>query len=441
MAHHMLLHRDPADQRYSPYDCEQRRRLWWTIAAFDRRIGEMTGAAVTALTAPNNTRLPLNINDSDLYVERAEAPTPHPGATEMTFPLIRAELAMAMPMPEDYIRDVHTTEMKKPTGKVTLRVTGPDKKPYTIDGFCAHIEGTYLAHCDPNIPLHFFTLTMTRQALNRLHVISYLIRLAHGLTSSTDETDREYLFRQATEMLEHDNVLQSRDSIKGYLWFTQHFFPFPAYMFLVNELRFRLIGPEVDRAWTAIATNHSLRGMMHGLHSPMHMAFGHLFVKAWAAREIALQQHGQNSAVPQFIVSLQEFVEKRRQAKAHNLPDPIDDSLQGVSVPKPSPSAYSTPGSHGDSGIGIGKPTPQMDNQPINVAMPQGQAPGPNLDDTDMDWSYILSGYQDGSIFQSFNSFDFNDPSGGMGGFGGMSGGPMGGMGMNMGSGPNMFGN
>ncbi|XWW95574.1 hypothetical protein V2A60_003537 [Cordyceps javanica] len=435
MAHHMGLHRDPAGQGLNAYESELRRRLWWSIAAYDRRIGEMTGAAVTALAVINDTRIPLNINDADLYVEQAETPTAHKGATEMMFALIRAELAMATP--EDWDRDFQSPQpTDQPAGKVLVRLLGKDKKTYTIDGFCAHIEGTYLVHCDPSIPFHFFTLIMTRQALSRLRVMIYLVRLADGHTSTTDETDRQFLFVQATQMLEHDNILQSRDNLKCYRWFTHHHFPFPAYMFLVNELRFRLLGPEVDRAWTSIATNHSLRGMMHGLHSPMHLAFGHLFVKAWKAREGALLEQGQQATPPNFIVVLQEFVERRRRAKAQNLPDPLEEPPEVLTVPKPSPTAYSTPGSHSDSGIG--KMTPMMANSPTGAPMSQAPPPTTNLDDTDMDWSYILSGYQDGSIFQNFNTFHFGgDPSAGMGGMGGMGGG----MGMNMGGGPNMFGN
>ncbi|KAM3519302.1 hypothetical protein NHJ13051_007593 [Beauveria bassiana] len=428
MAHHMGLHRDPAGQGPNAYESELRRRLWWSIAAFDRRVGEMAGATVTALAVANDTRIPLNINDADLHVEQVELPTAHNGATEMTFALIRAELAMATP--EDWDRELQSPQpTEQPAGRVMIRLLGRDRKTYTIDGFCAHIEGTYLVHCDPNIPFHFFTLTMTRQALSRLRVITYLIRLAHGHTSTTDEVDRDSLFVQATQMLEHDNVLQSRDNLKCYRWFTHHHFPFPAYMFLVNELRFRLIGPVVDRAWAGIETNQSLRGMMHGLHSPMHLAFGHLFVKAWKARAAALSERGEQPTTPSFIVVLQEFVERRRRAKEQNLPDPLDEPSEVLEVPKPSPTAYSTPGSHNDSGIG--KMTPMMANSPVGAPMPA--PPGLSLDDTDMDWSYILSGYQDGTIFQNFNTFNFGEPAAGMGG--------MGGMGMNMGGGPNMFGN
>jgi hypothetical protein len=72
----MGLHRDGAPFGLSPFEVEQRRRLWWTIVGYDRRIGEMTGSTVTALSSGGDCRLPLNINDTDLHEFGKDAPTP-----------------------------------------------------------------------------------------------------------------------------------------------------------------------------------------------------------------------------------------------------------------------------------------------------------------------------------------------------------------------------
>lgn len=47
----------------------------------------------------------------------------------------------------------------------TVRIAGQEGISYTPDGLCAHIDDQYLRHYDEKIPLCFFTLTMTRQAL------------------------------------------------------------------------------------------------------------------------------------------------------------------------------------------------------------------------------------------------------------------------------------
>jgi hypothetical protein len=35
MAKKLQLHRDPAELSYLPVECEDRRRLWWSIVALD----------------------------------------------------------------------------------------------------------------------------------------------------------------------------------------------------------------------------------------------------------------------------------------------------------------------------------------------------------------------------------------------------------------------
>lgn len=81
----MGFHRDPVPFGHSPFEVEQRRRLWWTIVSYDARIGEMTGPTVTTISAGIDTRLPLNINDTDLHIDAKDPPVPRTGATEMMF--------------------------------------------------------------------------------------------------------------------------------------------------------------------------------------------------------------------------------------------------------------------------------------------------------------------------------------------------------------------
>lgn len=447
IAQHMGLHHDPEGHGLSAMEVEQRRRLWWTIVAYDRRVGEMTGATVTALSVGTDTKLPLNINDADLYAEGKDLPKAHDGPTEMLFCLSRLEMVTAVTdqLNRDIIRPLTVTKSGL-AEKISIRLAGQNSPTYTIDGFCAHIEGTYLVHCDTRIPLHFFTQIMARQSLCRTRVLVYLVRLAHSDPSTTDEAEREDIFSQALQMVEYDNVAQSSESIKHFRWYTMHYFPFPAYMFLVNELRYRVSGPMVDRVWQAISNNHELRGMLNNLHSPMHIAFGHLFIKAWRAYETASNAAGVQPAKPRFILILEDKAEKNRQIKAGKMPDP-SLTAERISVPKSSPSSsHHTPSSHPDSGVAT-MTTPPVDQSPVGPggsssggavygAPPQMVASG--MEDTEMDWAYILSGYQDGSLFGG--GFFGGMPNVGGGGGNGMGG--MGGMGSAPGpGGMNMFGN
>ncbi|KAF6802502.1 C6 transcription factor [Colletotrichum sojae] len=423
----MGLHRDAAAFGLSPYEVEHRRRLWWTIVGYDRRIGEMTGSTVTALSTAGDCKLPLNINDTDLHVNGKDAPTPHQGVTEMLFVLIRTELAMAIS--SDTVRDgqrPHADKEKESASGTaaarpvpTVRMAGHDQT-YTLDGFCAHIEGTYLKWCDPKIPLHFFTLTMTRQALCKMRVISFLVRMGNGEATTLQEHERDTLFLEAIQMIEYDNIVQAADSLQGYKWYTYLHFPFPAYMFLVTELRHRLTGPMVERAWDAIAENHERRGLMNTLHSPMHIAFGNLFIKAWDAHEAGQQQIGKPVQEPVWISRLRQRAEKvgkkQRGARAGQ------DGETSLSLQ----SARMAPMGNSTSQVGpMTMPQNMMMTPPSATAgTPALVPPASDGGVVDMDWTYLMQGY-DMDTYAAFG-----------GGFGG--GFPMGGNGM---VGPGMMGN
>ncbi|KAK5998337.1 Aurofusarin cluster transcription factor aurR2 [Cladobotryum mycophilum] len=426
IAQRMGLHRDPGGYGLAPFEIEQRRRLWWTLVGYDRRIGEMTGSTVTALSSGGDCKLPLNVNDSDLHMDGKEAPTPHTGPTEMLFALSRIELSMAVSSNSN--RDSARINPEKVASSPqagrspgpTIRLAGQESPAYTLEGFCAHIEGTYLAHCDPKIPLHFFTLTMTRQALCKMRIINFLVRLHSADSIPMKDVERDNHFHQAIEMIEYDNIVQSHDSVRQFKWYSMHHFPFPAYMFLVQELRQRSSGTNVERAWEAITINHDLRGLINNLHNPMHTAFGSLFVKSWTAFEEAQRNVGKEMTTPYFISVLRERMEKRRRARLENRADPSLDQIP-MSLPRSQGSDFTT------------SPETNMMTPPIDqsagagmMGAGMGAATSSPGEDTDMNWSYLMAEYQDAGGLQGFNPYgSFGNPMGGMGG-------GMGGFGGNM---------
>lgn len=378
----MGLHRDPAGYDLQPFEVEQRRRLWWTIVSYDRRIGEMTGSTVTALSSGGDCKLPLNVNDSDLHENGTDLPTSHTGPTEMLFALTRLEIAMAVASNSN--RDSAKINADKPSPSshpdsskqsslVTIRIAGQDSVVYSMDEFHAHMESAYLAHCDPKIPLHFFTITMTRQALSKMRVISYLLRMYTG-DDPLQDTERDALFMLSIQMVEFDNVVHSSDSLKPYKWFTAHHFPFPAYMFLVQELRGRCYGPEVERAWDAIVANHSLRGLIHHMHSPMHAAFGRYFIKAWDAHEDAFIARGREPPPrPNFVSILRDRADKKPSV-AH------DSSRLDASPNVSETNVMMTP-------LSIGHFPKSSAASSVNAA----PGPPPVQDTSEMDWTYLMS--------------------------------------------------
>ena len=406
IAQRMGLHRDSAPFGHTPFEVEQRRRLWWTIVAYDGRIGEMTGATVTSISSNGDARLPLNINDTDLHVDAKESPVPHQGATEMLFCLTRLEISLVVrsdSQRDGPIRAADAAGQPVPASSAppipTVRIANMENLTYTLDGFCAHIESQYLRHCDEKIPLHFFTLTMTRQALCKMRILGFLVRLNQGAISLPGEgpsppqppnqaqqhplndAERDALFNEAIQMIEYDNVLQSAETLRPYRWYTYMHFPVPAYMFLVAELRRRTLGPVVERAWVAVSENYVRRGEMNNLHNPMHVGFGRMFVKAWDAREAGLRAVGRVEKEPGWIERLRGQAKKGRGKEGDREGSLVsgDGSTSGFAVPH------------------IGDGVPVVGNQMPATRTGGGRA-SDAIDYADMDWSYIMQDYNTGGL-------------------------------------------
>ena len=407
IAQRMGLHRDPGGYGLPPFEVEQRRRLWWTIVGYDRRLAEMTGSTVTALSSGVDCKMPLNVNDSDLHVDGKEVPAPHTGPTEMVFALARIELFMAVATNSNRHRTpANSTETKGPPTKgegrsgdtgPTIRLAIPDSPTYTLEGFCAHIEGTYLSHCDRKIPLHLFTLTMTRQALRKMRVMNFLVRMNNAEAMPFQEVEREDALLQATEMVEYDSLVHSSESLSPFRWYARNYFPFLAYMFLLQDLRYRISGPTAERAWSAITANYDLWGFPDNFHNPMHRAFKNSFVKAWGAHESAQRAAGKEVSTPRFITIMQEEAEQHHRERA------------GKQESSGSSQAFNA----GSDNLGM------MPGGSSAVPMGIGGGPLPG-DDGGMDWSYMGQGYQDYQdpsppFNESGNIWDFGLPMGGGG--------------------------
>ncbi|KAL2132125.1 hypothetical protein VTI74DRAFT_4160 [Chaetomium olivicolor] len=393
LAARLGLHREVVQAGLPPFEAEQRRRLWWQLVIFDKRIAEITGSTVTALSSCSDgeviTRLPLNINDADLNVHSKVPPSPHPGATEMVFSLTRIELTVAA-SPEK-VRQTVTTPGGRPLHKPLVHFSPSPSSPDVVTHvanqylpkdlahFCAYIENIYLKLCDPKIPLHYFTILMTRQALCKLRIIDFLCRTAN--TDNVEQLERDNYFMEALRMVEYDNLIQSSDMLQGFRWYTYAHFPLPAYLCLVSELRHRTTGELCERAWNVMIENHERRGLMRRLNrNPLHIAFGRYFVKAWEAREQAELQLGRTLATPKIVILLRNTFAKSRQPGIRLPPGdqnaqhqtPLHHPLQPPPPPPPPPPGPD-PGMHiGDPNAGL--PPPGLYH---NTAKPTTAPPPP----------------------------------------------------------------
>ncbi|KXX75139.1 Cutinase transcription factor 1 beta [Madurella mycetomatis] len=380
------LHRDGAllDPPEPPFQAEQKRRLWWQIVIFDKRVAEITGQPITALSScGGDTRPPLNINDADLNIQAKSTPNQYSGPTEMVFCLTRVELTLAVS--PDAIRRTVTTPgggtrhhpMHQP--RIHFSPSSPDvvqhvanqHMPNDLPTFCSYMENYYLKHCDTKVPLHFFTLLMTRIALSKLRIIDFLLRTREA--DNVDQNERDAFFMEAIRMVEMDNMLQSADMLQGFRWYTYQHFPLPAYLFLVSELRHRTTGDLCERAWNVMIENHERRGMLRrNFRSPLHIAYGHFFIKAWDAREAAEMQLGRSLPTPKIVQMLRSNAAKTKRPAAPHPQHPVADGMQQAILQPIGPR----------SGSGMSTVIGDVSTSPPGLPQQTGMYPGKPMPDS-----------------------------------------------------------
>ncbi|TRX88762.1 hypothetical protein FHL15_010332 [Xylaria flabelliformis] len=82
---------DGTHSRLTPFEAEQRRRLWWQLIVLDIRAAEDRGTATIITRGSYDTRLPHNIDDVEFGPDTTTPLRDRPGPSDATFSLFTAQ--------------------------------------------------------------------------------------------------------------------------------------------------------------------------------------------------------------------------------------------------------------------------------------------------------------------------------------------------------------
>ncbi|RDL39484.1 uncharacterized protein BP5553_03824 [Venustampulla echinocandica] len=315
IAQRLGLHRDGSHYKeISVFDAEMRRRTWWQIVFLDGHASKLAGAGFPIWFGKFDTKIPLNISDSDLNPTMKEPPMEKEGATEMIFCSIRYDVAQAM-------RDVTSRTKGGGNDDANWQVPkGPEfitVKDKAIDELEARFEVKYLRYCDPSIPLHLTVMYLAKSVICTMRIMAHHPRQYPDKGASMPQSEKDMLFRESLKELEIDNLGHNIKVVKGYLWHIESHFQLDAFIYLLSELRYRLTGELVERAWQQVKTSFEYHtNVLTDTKNSLYFAIGNLALKAWRKREDAglATQGGFQIEPPQFISTL------RRQRNISDLP-------------------------------------------------------------------------------------------------------------------------
>ena len=331
IARRIGCHSESGNTRCSALEAEMRRRVWWSLSIFDTRVGELADYKTTTLSPIFDCKTLLNINDSDLRTELREPPTVHGIPTEAIFAVLRSEVA-------NFVR--HTTFYLDFTNPALKPVTKDDQQDVNAESselapLEKMIEEKYLRFCDPDNPLHFMTIWTTRYYIAKYRLMEHYWKISVSTVAQMD-TQRDTALSIALNMLEGDTKILSDPRTKGYRWLFYLYFPFPAYIYTIQDLGSR--NKQAARAWEVMSDNYKARCALTATNgSAIFTFFSRIVLAAWKAHEAACGQTGQSLTPPGIVSQIRSQLAEKAQ-KSPDLGEPggfMDIGIDDFSMSMP----------------------------------------------------------------------------------------------------------
>ncbi|KAJ9202018.1 transcriptional regulator family: Fungal Specific TF [Paecilomyces variotii] len=235
------LHRDGEHFKLSPFECEMRRRLWWQIISTDARVAEDHGILTGGLDSFSDTKLPANVDDSDLSPDMEVAPVSKAKWTEMTKFLVTAEMNKAI----GQISRLSAVGLNNSDRATSLE--------QILDDVKTSIEGKYLQYCDPNIPIQRSAILLARVQIGKVEVFIRRQKLK-GLSwdDSAAQAACEQTLSLACDTAEVGLEMKTNELLSNFFWLFSSFPQYHMLTYILWHLCVRPEAPGTERAWDVV---------------------------------------------------------------------------------------------------------------------------------------------------------------------------------------------
>ncbi|KAI0137823.1 fungal-specific transcription factor domain-containing protein [Hypoxylon sp. NC0597] len=240
MAQALGLHRDGSRfPHLTPFEVEMRRRVWYSICMIDVRSSEDQGSDLTITRGSFDTRIPLNINDSDIDPETKETPKEREGITDMTISIVFCQ---------QYIVTQQMMALSLRDGERCL-----EGQSRLLNEFYERLERTYLRYSDATDNIAYWVcVTATRLLVAKMSLIIYFPVLFSSTSEHASEELRNKLFIAAVEVAEYNHTLNAEQACRNWRWIFQTYTHWYAIVYMLIEATRRPWSPAVERAWVAL---------------------------------------------------------------------------------------------------------------------------------------------------------------------------------------------
>lgn len=240
MAQAIGLHRDGAQfDNLSPYEVEMRRRVWWNLCFLDVRSSEDQGMDLTIAIGSFDTKIPLNINESDIDPASKTMPVSRKGIVDTTIAVATAEVC-------DLTRQMMGLGVKN--GLPDL-----DRQNQLLNQLCAKFESNYFEPTKASTDItQWVSVIISRLMMAKMTLIIYFPILFSSPNQHISDEIRTKLLVSAIEVAEYNHMLNAETACKHWRWIFQTYTHWYATVYLLIEISRRPWSPIIERAWVAL---------------------------------------------------------------------------------------------------------------------------------------------------------------------------------------------
>jgi hypothetical protein len=264
-----------------------------------------------------DTKLPLNLNDSDFFSEMTEAPKEHDRATEMMFFLMRGSMASIL-----------TRFALNPDGnfdgvwnKLTSSAVPVSTKDKALDELEELMQRRFLQYCDRSVPWQAMCLGVGRAGMLMMRFMAHNPEQYVGTKVNMPQSEKDSLFDIALEVISQQNSAYVSKDLQRFAWHINMHFQWKAFIYLVSELRTRN-DDKTDEAWKQVQLayeNHPTFTKEFSRRA-LPVAIGNVTLRAWDAHIAA--RGVPSGGEPNFIQMLR--AQRTRHQPRTAAPVPVD---------------------------------------------------------------------------------------------------------------------
>jgi hypothetical protein len=212
IAERMGLHRDGSVFGFNAVRCEERRRIWWQLQYIEIAVARLVGnLSLTVFASSWDTKIPSNIEDSDLSLNSAAMPIERKGLTTISPCLWRYTI----------IQMNRETPGKDGFEKMTWPLSPHvplEEKDAKIDRIEKMLAERFLQCCELLDSLHIHVQIGTRQFVLAARSSARQPSLANAKISEMTQKTRDEMLEICSKSLEYFIMSQTNPSLSGFRW-------------------------------------------------------------------------------------------------------------------------------------------------------------------------------------------------------------------------------